>query len=205
VNPKRGPADERTKDELERENEKLRAELERAKARLERAQAEIERLRESLEAAMRAGKRQASPFSRGSRKKDPKRPGRKPGQGVFGRRGAPAPDTVKGPPIEVPVQETACPDCGGALEHERVDEVSVTDVPETPKPESDVYAVEVSRCLGCGRKVRGRHPAIASDQQGATAHRVGPVAMATAHALHYGMGVPVRKTPEILRELTGFE
>ena len=96
-----------------------------------------------------------------------------------------------------------CPDCGGALEHERVDEVSVTDVPVAPKAEAKVYAVEVRRCCRCGRRVRGRHAAVAPDQHGATAHRVGPVAKAMAHTLHYGMGVPVRKTPAVLRELTG--
>ena len=203
MSPTSEPAHEKAKEALERENEKLRAQLERAKAQLERARAEIERLRRSLDAAVRAGKRQATPFSRGSRKKDPKRPGRKRGQGPFRRREAPAQDTVVGPPIDVPVEETVCPDCGGALEDERVDEVSVTDVPVTPKPEAKVYAVEVRRCCGCGRRVRGRHAAVAPDQHGATAHRVGPIAKAMAHTLHYGMGVPVRKTPAVLLELTG--
>jgi hypothetical protein len=53
--------------------------------------------------------------------------------------------------------------------------------------------------------VRGRHPDLASDQYGATAHRVGPRAKAAAHALHYGLGVPVRKTPRILELLTGLK
>ena len=210
MNPKRGPTDKKSNEELEREIERLRAQLEQAKAQLEQAKAqlerarnEIERLRQSLDAAVRAGKRQATPFSRGSRKKDPKPPGRKRGQGPFRRRGAPAQDTVVGPPIEVPVEVAVCPCCGGVLEHERVDEVSVTDVPERPKPEAKVYAVEVRKCRGCGLRVRGRHAAVAPDQHGATAHRVGPVAKAMAHALHYGLGVPVRKTPEVLRELTG--
>jgi hypothetical protein len=51
--------------------------------------------------------------------------------------------------------------------------------------------------------MRGRHPDIAPDQQGATAHRVGPRAKALAHILHYEHGVPVRKTPAILEDLTG--
>ena len=210
MSPTSEPADEKSKEALERENEKLRAQLERARAelereknKLERARAEIERLRRSLDAAVRAGKRQATPFSRGSRKKNPKPPGRKRGQGPFRRREAPAEDTVVGPLIDVPVEETVCSDCGGALEHDRVDEVSVTDVPVAPKPEAKVFGVEVKRCCGCGRRVRGSHAAVAPDQHGATAHRIGPVAKAMAHTLHYGMGVPVRKTPAILRELTG--
>src|SRR5260370_34404337 len=56
---------------------------------------------------------------------------------------------------------------------------------------------------GCGKWVRGRDPDIAAGQQGATAHRVGPRARAAAHILHYAHGVPVRKVPSILEELTG--
>src|SRR6202166_752584 len=55
----------------------------------------------------------------------------------------------------------------------------------------------------CGRKVRGQHPGIAPGQQGATAHRVGPHVKALAHILHYVHGVPVRKTPAIIEDLTG--
>lgn len=191
------------KEELERENEKLRKELEKARARLERAKVEIERLRHNLDIAMRSARRQATPFSRGCRKKNPKRPGRKAGQGSFVRRAAPAPETVIGPLIEVPVRETICLYCGGSLVHERVERVSVTDVKPDPKPNVSAFGMEVKRCCGCGRRVRGRHPAVAPDQYGATAHRVGPIAKAMAHMLHYGLGVPVRKTPEVLRELTG--
>jgi len=38
---------------------------------------------------------------------------------------------------------------------------------------------------------------------GATAHRVGPGVMAAAHTLHYAVGIPVRRVPAVLRELTG--
>ena len=49
----------------------------------------------------------------------------------------------------------------------------------------------------------GSTPDVAADQYGATAHRVGPRVKAAAHVLHYGMGVPVRKVPAIIREFTG--
>ena len=45
-------------------------------AKLEAALAEIERLK-------RGGHRQATPFSKGRRKPNPQRPGRKPGEGPF--------------------------------------------------------------------------------------------------------------------------
>ena len=51
--------------------------------------------------------------------------------------------------------------------------------------------------------MRAPHPDLAPDQYGATAHRMGPRVMAAAHATHYGLGVPVRKVPAILRLYTG--
>jgi transposase len=81
----------------------------------------------------------------------------------------------------------------------------VTDMEEMPRPVVKRYEVEVCRCLQCGRKVRGRHADLAADQHGATAHRLGPRVKAAAHALHYNSGVPLRKVPTILKELTGIE
>src|SRR5438046_9514103 len=78
-------------------------------------------------------------------------------------------------------------------------------MPLASQPEVKSYAVEVRRCERCGQRVRGQHPDVAPDQYGATAHRVGLRVKAAAHAVHYGMGVPVRKVPAILREFTGVE
>lgn len=197
------PDGERSQEEWAREEGRLRQELERLRIENERLRAENERLRRELQAALRASKRQAAPYSRGKRVAKPKRPGRKAGQGRWTRRGAPAPNEVKGPAVDVPVTESACPECGGELEWERTDVASVTDVPASPQPEATVYSIEVRRCRRCGRQVRGQHPDVAADQRGATAHRVGPRTMAAAHALHYGVGVPVRQVPSVLRELTG--
>jgi len=61
----------------------------------------------------------------------------------------------------------------------------------------------VYRCRSCGRRVRAIHPELATDQYGATAHRLGPRVMATAHVLHYGLGIPACKVPQVLRVLTG--
>ena len=146
----------------------------------------------------------AAPFSKGTRKKNPKRPGRKPGQGNFRHRGAPQQSPGGGPePVNVPVNATYCADCGGGLGEARVETVSTTDIPEQPQPEVQVFAVEVRRCGKCGKTVRGEHPSLAPDQYGATAHRVGPRVKALAHIIHYMHGVTVRKTPAILQALTG--
>lgn len=160
----------------------------------------IEQLRAEIEQLKR--KSGAAPFSKGTRKANPKPPGRKPGQGYFRFRGAP--DEAGGAEaIAVPVAAACCPDCGGELGGLKREMVSITDVPAQPQPEVRRYAVEVRDCRRCGRKIRGRHPDIAPGQHGATAHRVGPRVRAMAHALHYLHGVPVRKTPAILEELTG--
>src|ERR1700722_16512570 len=49
-------------------------------------------LKAQLEQRQRDAKRSAAPFSKGQRKPQPKRPGRKPGQGHFTFRTLPRPD-----------------------------------------------------------------------------------------------------------------
>jgi transposase len=165
-------------------------------ARNEALQVELERLR-------RGAKRQAAPFSKGPRVANPKRPGRKPGSGPFCYREAPRPEQITTPLVDVPVTLDACPDCGGPLAAERVDFAYTTDMLPIPRPQVTQYRVAVCRCTMCGKQVRGQHPDVAPDQYGATAHRVGARAMAAAHGLHYGVGLPVRKVPVVLEVLTG--
>jgi transposase len=162
-------------------------------------------LRGEVERLTRQGKRQAAPFSTGTRSKQPRRPGRKPGEGRFSFRQTPHPEEITEPPVNVAVALESCPGCGEKLAEERVDFAYVTDLPPLPRPRVTQYRVWVCRCTGCGRKVRGAHPDLAPDQYGATAHRLGPRAMAAAHALHYQVGIPVRKVPLVLGLLTGLE
>jgi transposase len=160
----------------------------------------IGELRAEIETLKRSQQRSAAPFSKGQRKADPKRAGRKPGQGPFTRRPAP-----EGPPSQTVQAEVPphCPFCGGTLEQECEETATTTDVPTKPEPVTTLYRIPVCRCQKCGQRVRGTAAGLAPDQAGATAHRVGPGVMAVAHALHYGMGIPVRKVPAVLRELTG--
>ena len=160
----------------------------------------IEQLRSDIEQLKKRGS--AAPFSKGTRKATPKAPGRKPGQGYFRFRGAPE-EAKKEEAAAVPVTAVCCPCCGGDLGEARQEIVSTTDIPAALLPEVRLYAVEARQCLKCGKSVRGRHPDVAPGQQGATAHRVGPRVKALAHILHYVHGVPVRKTAEIVEQLTG--
>ena len=165
--------------ELQRQNERLKAEVERLKRKLS-----------------------AAPFAKETRKKNPKRSGRKPGQGHFARRAAPP---QGGPAVRVPVEEVCCPFCGGPWEAPEEELVSTTDLPVPPPPDVQAFLVEKRCCQNCGRTVRGRHPDVATNQYGATAHRVGARAKAVMHTLHYGVGVPQRKVPQVMKELSGLQ
>src|ERR1019366_2620345 len=92
-------------EELQREIQRLQAENERLKKKIK-----------DLEEELRASKRQAAPFSKGQRKANPKRPGRKAGQGDFRYRPAPA-ESIGGEIVEAAVP-AGCPSCGGVLEVE---------------------------------------------------------------------------------------
>ena len=163
----------------------------------------IEELHKLVEELRRKSHQQATPFSKNQPKANPKPPGRKQGQGVFTNRQAP-PEQATDINVEATMPEQ-CPDCGGAVEWLRTDTATTADIPQRTEPVVTRYSVPVCRCRQCGKTVRGKAPGLAGDQAGATAHRVGPVAMAAAQALHYGTGIPGRKVPEVLSALTGLE
>jgi hypothetical protein len=96
----------------------LVAELQRQVTEL---RASHEALRAEIDQLTRGGKRQAAPFSKGTRVADPKSPGRKPGSGMFRSREAPPPEAITEPPVDVQVPHDTCPDGGGPLAEERVD------------------------------------------------------------------------------------
>src|SRR4051794_37999845 len=181
----------------------LLAEVTALKARVEELLAENAALRAQLGQHQRGSRRQAAPFSKGRRKAQPKRPGRKPGQGRFSFRTLPGPDQWTAPAIDVRLPDPVRPCCGEPLHESRVDFAAVTDIPPQPKPIVRPYRVWVYRCPTCDTTVRAPHPDLAPDQYAATAHRMGPRVMAAAHATHYGLGVPVRKVPALLQLYTG--
>lgn len=164
--------------------------------------AELERLRKLVEETLRKRHRKAAPFSKGNHKASPRVPGRKRGEGRFERRNAP-PESPSDRHMEVAMPKQ-CPSCGGAVDLERKEEATVVDAPRMPVPEVTRFRVPLCRCQKCGASVRGKDEELPEDQTGATAHRLGrPRIKALGHMLHYGLGVPVRKLPEILWEMTG--
>ena len=181
--------------ELEVDNERLSAQVARQGE-------QIKRLQGRLEEARRAGKRQAAPFSKGIKKTDPARPGRKPGAdyGPKARRQPPPPQDVD-EVIDVPAP-SCCPGCGGDVV---IDDV-ITQHQEEIVPASTrlrAYRVALGRCTGCKRRVRNRHPDQTSDATGAAGVMLGPVAHAMAAWLHTGLGVPMGKVSQVLQRLCG--
>ena len=76
-------------------------------------QRQIAELRAEIDQLKRGGKRQAAPFSKGSRVANPKPPGRKPGSGPFRYREAPPPEAITEPPVDVKVTLEAALRVGG--------------------------------------------------------------------------------------------
>jgi transposase len=189
------PNNNLSREELLRINQEQQRVIDRLKSESDRLKAEIERLKKKLSAA---------PFAKGTSKKNPKRPGRKPGQGRFARRSAPS-QAAPAESIRVPVEEPCCPFCGGPWGAPEEEVVSNSDLSEQPRLDVQTFRVEKRCCQNCGKTVRGKHPAVAADQYGATAHRVGGRAKAVAHTIHYGLGVPQRKVPQIMKELSGLQ
>lgn len=190
-------------EDLRQENARLRRELEREKAervRIERERARLERentrLKDELEAARRAGARQAAPFSKGAPKRRPRRPGRKPGR-AYGRRGQRSAPTVVQETHDVPIP-TTCPGCSGAVHETHVAAQYQEDLPPVT-PIVRRFDVHVGQCYACHRRVQGRHPLQTSDALGAAAVQLGPHAIALAVSLNKQFGVSFGKIATLYR------
>jgi hypothetical protein len=157
-------------------------------------------LKAENEELKRSAKRQATPFSKGNKKGKNKKPGRKPGKGSFTNRTAPPPEDVTDKVlVETP---KTCPHCGGVDLEVAWEDAFITEIPE-PRPKVTHYHRPVCRCHHCKHRWRAPHPDLADDQFGATAHRLGPRLRASAHFLHYRIGITMRKVPLVLAELNG--
>ena len=165
------------------------------RAENERLLSENARLRAQLEAARRAGKRQAAPFSRGEPKRDRARPGRKSGEQYGTRAHRPVPDHVD-EEIRVPLPD-ACPCCAGELEFEdEVDQYQEEIV--AIRGHVRRFGIARGRCRRCGRRAQGRHPDQTSDAVGAAGSMLGPRAVAIAAQLNKELGVAMGKVTRIL-------
>ena len=186
---------EKQNQHLEKEIQRLQKESERLRDERQRLREENERLREDLEAAQRAAKRQAAPFSRGKRKPNPQRPGRKSGAAHGPHYHRPIPDHVD-EEIQVDAPEK-CPDCGGPLTVERVDTQYQEEIVRRTYVRR--FHIPICRCTQCAKRVQGRHPLQTSDALGAAAVQVGPEAVALGVLMNKSMGLPHADAAAILK------
>lgn len=184
---------------LTSEVQALREENRRLREENEQLRSENTRLKKRIDELERKNKKYVAPHSREEPKADPKPPGRNAGQGRFAFKQRPTREQVTRV-VEVQLQNL-CP-CGGVLQPFKTDFAFITDLPAA-KPQVTEYRLGVGRCQQCGQEVRATHPEVAADQRGASAHRLGAGVYCLAHSLHYDLGVPVRKVPEVLRLTTG--
>lgn len=205
--PARPASRPETAEELRDEVERLRrerADLEEETTRLrrerDRLRDQVKRLTAALEAAQRAAKRQAAPFSKGTPARRPKRPGRKAGPAYGRRTTRPRPAQID-ERIPVPLPPV-CPHCAAAVEATHTVEQVQIDVPVV-RPTVRAFDITVGRCTQCRRRVQGRHPLQTSDAIGAAAVQLGPQVLALTATLHTVLGVPFAKIARFLTTAFG--
>ena len=174
-----------------------------AQQRIATLETQVADLTRRLEAADRAGKRQAAPFRKGPPKREPKTPGRKAGEahGQHGHRPPPALDQVSEcHDAQLP---DACPHCQGQLVETEVAEQFQTEIPRRPLIRQ--FHVHIGACQNCGERVQGRHPLQTSDALGAAASQIGPDAQAAATVLHTQLGLSHGKVATVFDQLFGIK
>ncbi|HZL98865.1 MAG TPA: IS66 family transposase [Planctomycetota bacterium] len=171
------------------------------RASVARLEADNARLQAELEAARRAGKRQAAPFRKGLPKSDPQTPGRKSGDvhGLHGHRPPPSPGQIQ--ETHEAVLPAACPHCGGGVAETSHVEQFQTDIPR--RPIVRCFRIPVGHCQRCGKRVQGRHPLQTSDAVGAAASQLGPEAQAAAVLLNKQAGLSHGKVAACFQALFG--
>jgi transposase len=164
--------------------------------------ATIARLEAIIEELRRGGKRQAAPFSKGFPKLNPKKPGRKSGDGygtppAFRTMPEPTPsDQV----IDVPPPEV-CPGCGDACAGivESVDEQVQRDIEVRTVVRR--FKIKVCKCAKCGRVRRGKHPLQTSSATGCCASQIGPLARSAMAFMNKTLGLSVGKVADLFAAL----
>lgn len=178
----------------------LREEIALLRAELAKRDAEIAKLREALEKSRRSGKRQAGPFSKGEPKRTPKKPGRKPGDDYGKKERRELPGKVD--EILTAQLPRCCPDCGGGVCPDRVEQQYQTEMPRV-EPTIIQFDVHVGHCVDCGRRLQGRHPQQTSDALGAAASQLGPRAIALATHLQKELGLSFGKVKGLMSSVFG--
>ena len=183
---------------LRKENEVLRRREKQLERERERLREENDRLRRQLEETQRANKRQAAPFSRGTRKEHPKTPGRKPGA-AYGRRYCKLPPKQVDEIIPVPLPRRCS--CRGRVVFDRTESQYQQEI--VRKTTWRRFDIDIGHCEKCHKRVQGRDSRQTSDALGAARVQVGPEALALAVRMNKDLAMPHADVAAVLRD--GFQ
>jgi transposase len=175
-----------------------KATIARQEATIRRLEERVVELEQQLDEAKRAGKRQATPFSKGQPKSKPKKPGQKKGHRPAHR---PAPERVDREE-EAPLP-AKCPDCGGAVIEEEVQVQYQVDIPRPIPTVVTQFNVHIGHCEQCHCRLQGRHPQQTSDALGAAAVQVGPHTVGLVAEMKHELGVSYGKAACLLGRAFG--
>ena len=187
-------SDKQVTDAKDQRIAKLENELAQVYELIEALKGQIKQLQAEVEKQKRAGKRQATPFSRQKKAETPKPPGRKAGKGKFSHQEKPASedvDEIKEAPLP------CCQECGGGLTGMKEHEHFEIDIPPV-KPVITRYVTYSGHCGACNKRVRSQHPEQTSTATGAAGTSVGPRAKALAADLKHRLGVSYAKAGDLL-------
>ncbi len=188
--------------QLKRHVGQLQTQVETFPAKIGALQEQVRQLTAQLQQALRAGKRQASPFSKGPPKDKPKPPGRKPGKDYGKKAHRPSPAQPPDEIIDVPLPQT-CPDCGGPTSEDRTAEQFQTEIPRRPIVRR--FDIHIGHCTCCGKRIQGHHRLQTSDALGAAASQLGPDAQAAIVQLNKHAGLSHGKIAEFFDALFGIK
>lgn len=170
----------------------------RLEATVAQQAARIAELEQQLDDAQRRGKRQATPFSKGAPKAEPKKPGRKAGHQAAQRAKPSRIDRT----LEAPLPD-ACPHCGGHVQEEQVLPQYQEDIPRPVQPLVTQFNVHIGHCAQCARRVQGRHAEQTSDALGGAGVQLGPNVLALGAELKHVLGVSYGKVARFCQRSFG--
>lgn len=189
-----------TNDELLQQLQAAQDLIAKQAARIAELEARIAELEQKLDEAQRRGKRQATPFSKGAPKAEPKTPGRKLGHLAAHR---PTPQRItRTLEAALPVH---CPTCGGTVIEETVRTQYQEDIPRPIETIITQFNVHVGHCADCATRVQGRHPEQTSDALGSAAIQLGPKVLGLGAELKHDLGVSYGKVARFVRLTFGLD
>ncbi len=188
---------------LQRRLDEAEQKVQRLEERITGHEDTEKRLLARIDELERAGKRQASPFSKGDPKQKPKTPGRKPGKEYGTRCFRAKPDRID-EEIDVPLPGS-CPECDGEVEETGVAEQFQTDVPPPPPLIVRRFTIHLGKCGDCGCRVQPRHALQTSDALGAAAVQLGPRVLSLGTQLNKGYGLSWGKVACLVGETFGLQ